>query len=40
MSFVDRSTKQGKMLYLMMLLAGIYGLRSSDIRALELSSID
>ncbi|MDF2943117.1 MAG: integrase family protein [Herbinix sp.] len=40
MEAVDRSTAQGKMIYLMMLLACIYGLRSSDIRTLELSSID
>lgn len=37
---VDRDGKQGKMLYLMMLLACVYGLRSCDIRELELSSIN
>jgi integrase len=36
---VDRRDSQGKMLYLMMLLAAIYGLRSSDIRQLKMSSI-
>ncbi|MGM8364504.1 tyrosine-type recombinase/integrase [Virgibacillus sp. W0181] len=37
---VDRNSGQGKMLYLMMLLASVYGLRSSDIRTLQLSNID
>lgn len=37
---VDRASGQGKMLYLMMLLASVYGLRSSDIRTLKLSNID
>lgn len=37
---VDRASRQGKMLYLMMLLASVYGLRSSDIRTLQLSNID
>jgi integrase len=36
---VDRRNSQGKMLYLMMLLAAVYGLRSSDIRRLKMSSI-
>lgn len=37
---VDRTSGQGKMLYLMMLLASVYGLRSSDIRTLRFSNID
>lgn len=37
---VDRTLRQGKMLYLMMLLASVYGLRSSDIRTLQLSNVD
>jgi len=39
---VDRASGQGKMLYLMMLLASVYvyGLRSSDIRTLQLSNVD
>lgn len=37
---VDRNTKPGKMLYLMMLLACIYGLRSYDIKTLCFSNID
>ena len=37
---VDRSTPWGKTVYLMMLLACVYGLRSSDIKALEFSSIN
>lgn len=37
---VDRSSKPGKMLYVMMLLASVYGLRSRDIRALAISGID
>lgn len=37
---VDRSSKTGKMLYVMMLLASVYGLRSRDIRALAISGID
>jgi integrase len=36
---VDRRNSQGKMLYLMMLLAAVYGLRSGDIRRLKMSSI-
>jgi integrase len=36
---VDRTNNQGKMLYLMMLLAVVYGLRISDIRQLKMSSI-
>lgn len=37
---VDRNEKQGKMLYLMMLLSAVYGLRSSDIRQVEISSFN
>lgn len=37
---VDRNSKSGKMLYLMMLLASVYGLRSYDIKTLVMSSID
>jgi len=37
---VDRSTKPGKMHYLMMLLACVYGLRSYDIKTLCFSNID
>jgi integrase/recombinase XerD len=37
---VDRSSQQGKMFYLMMLFASVYGLRSSDIRTLQLSNFD
>jgi integrase len=37
---VDRSVPKGKMHYLMMLLAGLYGLRSCDIRTMKLSNID
>jgi len=37
---VDRSSELGKMLYLMMLLACVYGLRSYDIKTLGMSSID
>lgn len=37
---VDRSDAKGKMYYLMMLLAGLYGLRSCDIRMIKLSNID
>lgn len=37
---VDRNSKSGKMLYLMMLLACVYGLRSYDIKTLGVSSID
>lgn len=37
---VDRTSKSGKMLYLMILLACVYGLRSYDIRTLGMSSID
>lgn len=37
---VDRTSKSGKMLYLMMLLACVYGLRSYDIKTLGMSSID
>lgn len=37
---VDRTSKSGKMLYLMMLLACIYGLRSYDIKNLGMSNID
>ena len=37
---VDRTSKSGKMLYLMMLLACVYGLRSYDIKTLRMSSID
>lgn len=39
-SSVDRSSRQGKMLYLMMLFACVYGLRVSDIRTLKISNID
>ena len=37
---VDRSTPWGKTAYLMMLLACVYGLRSSDIKALALDNIN
>ncbi|MGD0005943.1 MAG: tyrosine-type recombinase/integrase [Anaerolineaceae bacterium] len=37
---VDRTSKSGKMLYAMLLLACVYGLRSYDIKALGLSSLD
>ena len=37
---IDRSSKPGKMVYIMMLLASVYGLRSRDIRALAISGID
>ena len=37
---VERDTPWGKTVYLMMLLASIYGLRSSDIKALSLDNID
>ena len=37
---VDRTSKPGKMLYLMMLLACVYGLRSYDIKTLAMSSLD
>jgi site-specific recombinase XerD len=37
---VDRSSAKGKMYYLMMLLAGLYGLRSYDIRTIEFANID
>ena len=37
---VDRDTPWGKTIYLMMLLASIYGLRSSDIKTLSLDNID
>lgn len=37
---VDRTSKSGKMLYLMMVLACVYGLRSYDIKTLAISSID
>lgn len=40
LSIVDRRKKSGKMLYVMMLLASVYGLRSSDIRTLTISSIN
>ena len=40
MDAVDRSSAKGKMHYLMMLLAGLYGLRSCDIRTMKLSNID
>lgn len=36
---VDRTTPWGKTIYLMMLLAGIYGMRSSDIKLLKLGDI-
>jgi integrase/recombinase XerD len=39
MDSVDRSTNPGKTIYLMMLLACVYGLRVSDIRGLQLSSL-
>lgn len=39
MDAVDRSTMWGKTIYLMMLLACVYGLRASDIRELQQSSI-
>src|SRR5699024_5054718 len=37
---VDRDTKWGKTIYLMMMFASVYGLRVSDIRDLQLSSIN
>lgn len=37
---VDRTSKPGKMLYLMMLLACVYGLRSYDIKTLGMSNLD
>jgi integrase/recombinase XerD len=37
---VDRASKSGKMLYLMMLLACVYGLRSFDIKTLGKSNVD
>lgn len=37
---VDRSTPWGKTVYLMMLLACMYGLRSSDIKALDFADIN
>lgn len=37
---VDRSSDQGKMLYLIMLFASVYGLRASDIRTLQFSNIE
>lgn len=37
---VDRSTPWGKTAYLMMLLACVYGLRSSDIKSLALNDIN
>jgi integrase len=37
---VDRSSGQGKMLYLIMLFASVYGLRSSDIRTLQFANIE
>lgn len=37
---VDRDTKWGKTIYLMMMFASVYGLRISDIRDLQLSSIN
>lgn len=40
LSAVDRTSKPGKMLYLMMLLACVYGLRSYDIKALGMSNFD
>lgn len=39
MDSVDRTTKSGKTIYAMMLLACVYGLRVSDIRELDLSSL-
>lgn len=39
MDSVDRNTKSGKTIYVMMLLACVYGLRVSDIRDLDLSSL-
>ena len=39
MNAVDRSTQWGKAIYLMMLLACVYGLRASDIREMRQSSI-
>ncbi|WP_459783875.1 tyrosine-type recombinase/integrase, partial [Alkalibacterium sp. s-m-22] len=37
---VDRDTKWGKTIYLMMMFASVYGLRVSDIRDLQLSAIN
>ena len=37
---VDRSSNQGKMMYIMMLLATVYGLRSCDIRTLKILNLD
>lgn len=39
MHSVDRNTKWGKTIYLMMILACVYGLRASDIRNMQQSSI-
>jgi integrase len=39
MNAVDRTTKYGKAIYAMMLLACVYGLRVGDIRALQYSSL-
>lgn len=39
LAVVDRTTPWGKTIYLMMLLACVYGLRSSDIKALRLDNI-
>jgi len=36
----DRATAKGKMFYLMMLLASVYGLRVCDIRTMTFSNID
>lgn len=40
MEAVDRSTPWGKCIYAMMLLACVYGIRSSDIKTLKLYDID
>jgi len=40
LSAVDRTTSWGKTIYLMMLLACVYGLRSSDIKALRIDNIN
>ena len=39
MNAVDRTSKWGKTIYAMMLLACVYGLRASDIRGLQISSV-
>ena len=40
MNAVDRNTPWGKTIYLMMLLACVYGMRSSDIKNIKLDDIN